>query len=378
MTQLAAGVIHYCHVDPEGDRPAPSRATEWRGFIGLVDTVTAAGMPPPDAYGALLARWQRVQHAVVGDRRTMAARLKDAVLSGTGPGSDDLEGLLAAALSERHATASELQAGLLSEVRDQVLGQLRDLYAPVARRHYAVLASRFDSAAQAFTRCAAIIPPDSLPNQVINTKPKTLRAWREAAGYADQLDQLIEPLCAAAELVRPLTSPSGIGSDRNHFLLPLCADITDVHRRVAWHAWSGLPAPQPPGVLTRAQMEAPPPEPLANRCGRWARLISVGAIIRAHPNPAELELFDLLKPIGVKRVPARNKAAYVRVDPEGDLNAPRRRGPTSILLDRLSGFRRRADEPDVEPDIDDTFADADTEPREEPQPYRYRGDRGEA
>lgn len=370
--------IYYAHPDLEADRPARSRAIEWSGFLQLVAAVASAGLPPPPAYTALLDRYGRVQAFAISDQRVMAARLSDAVLSG---GDADVEGLFAAALSERFSTGSELQAGLLSEVRDRVQGELGAIVRPNARKNYVTLAGRFDAAATGFTKCAAIIPPDTAPDLVINQKSKVLEAWRDAERYAAQLDELLESLSCASELVRGVDQPSGLGRDRNYYLLPLCCDVEDIHRRLAWHAWIGQPAPRPVGVLTREQLEQKPAEPLHNRCGRWARMIGVGAVIRAHPDPSSLELFDMLKPVGVELVQtAPHKRAYVQVDPEGDISAPRRRGPASMLLDKLAPFRRREPEPEPEPDILATIAgtdDDDSEPRISPQPHRFRGDRGE-
>ena len=251
----------------------------------------------------------------------------------------------------------ELAAGLLSENRDQVLCQLREIYSRVALRNFRAVAGRFDNAADKFTRCACIIPPDTKPDQVINDKPKVVEAWRQAETHAAELDQLLEPLCCSAELVRGLDQPSGIGGNREYFLLPLTVDATDLHRRVVWHAWTGLPLPKL-GGLTRESMQAPPPKPVHNRCGKWARMLAIGGIIRA-ADPSSVELFNPLQPVGVKLVQtAANKAGYVRFDPEGDRDAPRRRGPGSLLLDRLSPFRRRnTDGDETTVDLLDTVAD---------------------
>lgn len=343
--------------------PMASRALEWAAFLRLVDTV---GIAPPPRYGELLASYGRIQAAAISGH-TMQTRLTSAVLHGGR--DDDYEMLLAAALSERYAAASQLQAGLLSEVRDQVLDALRRVYAEVAAANYAKLRTRFDSTADKFTACACVVDPDCRPGVVINAKPKIVQAWRDAETHAGELDQLLEPLSAAAELVRPLHKPSGLGSDRAPFLLPLVANTDGLHRRQTWHAWLDITPPRPvsPGLTSEA-MEAPAPSVQNTRCGRWARLIRLGAELRANADPENMELFDLLAPIGVKlEQVAPNKAAYVRHDPEDDRAPKQRRSPGSVLLDRLAPFRRRNTDGETV-DILDTVPDtngADAPPARE-------------
>ena len=261
MAQLAPTPIRYIPAEPA--EPMPHRGRDWRGYVALIREVTAAGLPTA-------ARLRRIAGPVrhrsrsrsPADGREGQRALAAAIISGGG----DIPALHGQAVAMRLAAASELQASMFDEVRAQVLDALRAIYAKVADKYYRQLAACFDDAADKFTACARAIPPDSLPAQIINQNRKIVEAWKDAETHANQLDALVEPLSAAAELVRPLTSPSGIGSDRNPLLINLCCDVDGVHRRVAWHSWIGLPAPQPVGGLTRAQMEEKPPEPLANRC----------------------------------------------------------------------------------------------------------------
>ena len=253
MAQLAPTPIRYIPAEPA--EPMPHRGRDWRGYVALIREVTAAGYPPPPGYGELLARFGIEADLVVSDGREGQRALAAAIISGGG----DIPALHGQAVAMRLAAASELQASMFDEVRAQVLDALRAIYAKVADKYYRQLAACFDDAADKFTACARAIPPDSLPAQIINQNRKIVEAWKDAETHANQLDALVEPLSAAAELVRPLTSPSGIGSDRNPLLINLCCDVDGVHRRVAWHSWIGLPAPQPVGGLTRAQMEEKPP-----------------------------------------------------------------------------------------------------------------------
>jgi hypothetical protein len=106
-------------------------------------------------------------------------------------------------------------------------------------------------------------------------------------------------------------------------------------------------------------MTAPPTDqPVGSRCGRWGRLLAVGAEIRAHPNPPEMVLFGAPQPIMVAPVPERNRAVLRRVDPEGPLPAETpKRGPLSRLRDAF----RHTDEAEPEPvDLLDTFLGDDS------------------
>jgi hypothetical protein len=199
--------IHYVHA--ESAEPMVSRALSWAGFTALVRAVTDAGLPPPAQYLALMDRFARLQAIAAGDGRAMQHRLTEAVTHGT---DVDLVDLFAAALSERTSTASERQAELLGEVRDAVLHQGRALIATSAERNYRTLADRFDNIAAEFTHCARIIDPATPSDRVMDADTKTLEAWRDGARVAAQLDELVEPLASAAELVRRLDQPSGFGT----------------------------------------------------------------------------------------------------------------------------------------------------------------------
>ncbi len=334
--------------------PTPSRALEWGGFLRLVDTVAAAGFPPPPEFAGVRERFGAVQQIAAGDGRAMQRQLTDAVISGGTPG---LTALFVAALAERAASATDWQADLVREIRNVVLKELRDIYGTVAGKNYRALAARFDVAADRFAKCARVIDPAAAASAVVDSNRKTLQAWRDAAALAGELDALVEPLACAAELVRPLHMPSGLGVSRDPLLLPLVADVDGLHRRVIWHAWLDLLPPQPPATgLTRAMLEAPPPAPQQTRCGRWARLVSVSATLRAHPRPSEMQLYDPARPI-ITTVPAGERW-FKRIDPEGPL--PPEPGPGLLrrMADTLTG-RRPEPEPEPEIDIHDTVADAD-------------------
>jgi len=350
---LAPGVgIRWMFNDTE--TPMASRALAWAGFIRLVRTVAEAGIAPPPQYEALLARYEKLAAAVT-DGGTLQRRLTEAVLGGA---DADLAALFAAALAERHAAGSELRAGLLGEVREHVLDALRKAYAPGAARAYAQLADQFDRAATDFTRAANIIDPGAPADAVVSANQKTLGAWHGALTAAGQLDALLEPLCAAAELVRGLDQPSGLGLDRTPFLLALCADTDGLHRRVVWHAWHDLPEPRPvDGTLKVEDLEPRDDSPLNTRGGKWTRLLAVSAEIRAHPRPSEMPLFGAPEPLGWKptMTPGMRRPELRRFDPHGPLPAdpPKRR-----LRDL---FKRTPNEPEPPVDIMSTVLLDDNE-----------------
>jgi hypothetical protein len=174
---------------------------------------------------------------------------------------------------------------------------------------------------------------------------------------ATRLDELVEPLSAASELVRGLNQPSGLGVSRVPYLLPLTCDSEGIHRRVIWHAWMDWAPPRPPSNgLTLESMEQDRGDVVQNtRCGRWSRLLAAGASLRANPAPASMEMFGRLQPLSVTPTmrPGQRRPLLVLTDPEGPLPAqtPKRR-----LRDL---FKRTPDEPEPV-DLLDTFLGDDS------------------
>jgi hypothetical protein len=278
----------------------------------------------------------------------MAARLTEAVLRDGG----DIPGLYAAALAEHSAAAPDV----LEPLHGAVLAEFQRIYAPHAKAHYRVLRDRFDKAARAFAACAKLVDPGTGADAVIGDG-HALQAWKDAATYADHLDSLLEPLAAAAELVRGPAEPSGLGVARTPFLLPLCADLDGVHKRRAWEAWTDTPETRAGPLTTPAIAAQPAPEP--TRCGRWCRLFRIGAVIRAIEDPVGMELYGFPGPFGVKQVtpptgPADNprRPEWIPFDSEDDQVA-QPKGP----LAKLRAMARRHGLP--EPDLLTTVADAD-------------------
>ena len=214
-------------------------------------------------------------------------------------------------------------------------------------------------------RAADSIDPGTDAGDVVNAGDRKLKAWRDALGFATELDQLL-----------PRWPPPPTGSachfaDRygrvpRRFTLPLVADIGEIHKRIAWASWLDSPEPKPldpdspAGVLSiEAMMASPTDQPVtpATRCGRWTRLWRAGAELRAHPDPAGLVLFGQAAPVAIVPIWDGFKRRHVltRVDPEGPLeSAPRRR-----LRDLFK--RRTPDEPEppAEVNLADTFLGTD-------------------
>jgi hypothetical protein len=340
MTTIAAPT-RFVHSE-NSDEPLESRCLTLRGFLTLVDTLTAAGLAPPPEFQELSARLARLGEAVANGR-TMQHRLTQAVVYGNGA---DIEALYSSALAEHSAAAPDVIGPLHAEA----LAHAQRLYADSAANHYVTLARRFNASANAFAKCCALIDPATPSSEVINEHPNTVQAWRDAQEHAQALSGLVEPLVCAAEILRA-GQPSGLGGSRTALELPLLADLDGVHRRAAWCAWSDEPEPKA-GPLT-TEMRPEPHQP--TRCGRWARLVAIGATLRAHENPELLELYSGPPPFAIKQVtppgPGDNprKAQWQRVDPcDAELEANPPKGP----LARLRAMARRHDMP--EPNIVDT------------------------
>lgn len=354
-SKFAPTPIRWVFNEDANAEPLANRGGGLSGLLRLTSCVAGAGATLPPEFTALRDRFTGFCTEAAGGANVLFDKLSDALLSG----HDDAWIWFGACVSQAGAGAVEQRAEALARLHGVAEGALRGLYAPIARPVYAGLAHKFDTAADAFAGAASIIDPAADPGEVVNAGQRTLQAWRAAATLAAELDSLLEPLCAASELLRGPHQPSGLGTSRDAYLLALVADTTGLHARQVWHAFRDWPEPRPvsPGESIQAMTAAPTNQPVGSRCGRWGRLLAVGAALRAHPDPAQLVLFGQPQPVGVKPVAARNKAQLVRFDPEGDLpaEAPPKR--------RLRDLFRRPDEAPAEPNIFDTILLTDDEGR---------------
>jgi hypothetical protein len=141
--------------------------------------------------------------------------------------------------------------------------ELLEVYAPVAKPIYAKAAEKFDATATAFSSAASVVDCESPAVQMVNRPDVERTGWTQAESLAAKLTTLVPVVSTAASL-------GGIdGIDPNvpndTVLLPLVCDPADRHRRRIWEAFT-IKDPQNDG-----------------RCGRWGRLLKVGATIRACP-----------------------------------------------------------------------------------------------
>jgi len=345
-SKLAPG-IWYCFDPATNTEPMPNRGADLPGLLKLTAVVAAAGCALPAEYVAMRDRFQGFSQLAASHAPTMLERLIDALRTGQG----DPELWFAAAMAGAGPGHIERRSEVLSMLHTAMEGHLRVLYERVAAPNYRALSKRFNEAAAGFMRAADVIDPGTDAAAVVNAGDRALRAWRDAAAFASQLDNLLPALTAAAELARPVTSPTGLGVSRDVFTLPLAADVDDIHSRVAWHAWLDWPQPTPVNtVLSIESMTAPPTDqPIGTRCGRWTRLWRIDAGIRAHPSPAELVLHGQPQPVGVKEtmLPGHRRPVLAKYDPEGEL--PTAAPPKRRLRDL---FRRTAEATPAEPEVD--------------------------
>jgi hypothetical protein len=314
--------MRYVFDEASDDTPRPSRTRELRPYLGLVDQLAGAGLPPPDEFQRHRERLGELQGAVADGHR-MRDRLAEAVLGDGG----DIPGLYAAALAE--ASGASAAPDVLEPLHGRILAAMQAVYAPSAQAHYRVLRDRFNTTAKAFASCAKLVDPGTGADAVIGDS-HALEAWRDAAVHAAALDDLVEPVVAAAELVRGPGEPSGLGVSRAPLEIGLfVGDLEYLHRRQLWAAWLDQPVPQV-GPLTTPALK-PPTQSEPTRGGRWTRLHRIGAPIRCVGDPVGMDLYGAPQPMGVKQVTQPAGAAdnprrpeWVRFDPEDEATPPRR------------------------------------------------------
>ncbi|OBH35398.1 hypothetical protein A5692_11615 [Mycobacterium sp. E342] len=364
-SRFAPGVIRYCFDETTDHTPMPNRSVGLTGLLKMTGLVAESGCVLPPTFVEMRDRFLAFSQLAATAAPIMTGRLFASLRDGTG----DPALWFSCAMAEAGAGSVERRSEVLAVVHDAMEAELRGLYMPVAQAHYRELASKFDTAAQGFERCARVVDPGADPGEVVNARDKTVRAWRDALAFAGQLDGLLPALTAAAELVRPVTLPTGLGVSRDVFELPLVADVDGIHKRIAWASWKDWAEPKPLNPDTPAlsieSVTAEPPDTVQNtRCGRWTRLVRCDAVIRAHPDPGELVLFGQAAPIVVAPVWDGHARRHLlrRIDPEGEVPNPDapKRGPLSRLRD---AFRRIPDQPEAEaePDVLSTVAFDDPE-----------------
>lgn len=108
---------------------------------------------------------------------------------------------------------------------------------------------------------------------------------RSAPQLAEQLDGLLDPLAAAAELCGAPSTLMDMTFDPALIKLPLTVDLSGQHRRRLYRCWRGLPREEPDEPLTASLPEAPPP----SRCRRWSKLFYECGHDMARHDPEDID-----------------------------------------------------------------------------------------
>ncbi len=192
------------------------------------------------------------------------------------PTGADIATLRAAALAEEAADSGD-EASVTSVVSSAVLAELVSLYQPVGQRNYKTIADRFDQAARSFTAAVSIYDPAVDSSAVIRLSERERSAWLGAEVCANELDELLQPLAAAAFLAGAPGAICVLNEDAAALQLPLTVDVDKLHVRKAWAAWADT----------------------TTRCGRWAAIHPLGAKIRANGSPDRLQPYAQPQPLTV-------------------------------------------------------------------------------
>jgi hypothetical protein len=275
------------------------RIGDVRAFLDHIDELGRYGAPMPKKLGRIRAAWD----AVNLDPGSARERLAEAIAEGR---ADDVPDLL--------ITVVVAQSGNVTEIKNVIANRVKTALVSTWEREgakpaYAKLASDFDTAAAKLTACAELVdiqaPADAL---VRNRVPKqAMEAWLAAREHEAELDRLLPVLARAAEMLpMPIgkRTTSGDDSKPGDWLLALCCDPGDAHRRRVWEAWQAKGAG-----------------------GRWGKLLALGARLRAHPEPSDFEVYERPIPTVVHQEVSRagsiSGVKQWREDPEDALHARR-------------------------------------------------------
>jgi hypothetical protein len=215
-------------------------------------------------------------------------QLARAILDGAP--DDEIARLRGISFAEWHPTHPDSQ---LHIVNGAVHGQLCKLYTPVAAKHYGSLRQKFDEIAGRFAKCAAAVDVE-LPGDDTPYLTEAARdSWVAAPALATHLDDLTHPLGCAAALAGGPAELVTLDEAHPAFELPLVADLGRLHRRLVWEAAEAT-----------------------GRTRRWGPLVKLGARLRAHPRPGELQPYERPQPLAVELGPG-NKVRWF--DPHGPI-----------------------------------------------------------
>lgn len=275
------------------------------GKIGLVgdllrnvDALAAHGVKAPERFTQVRHAWE----AVSLNSDLMQSKLSQAVASGR---VDEVPELLMAVAISRSANLVEIRKAVAGDTHRALLTIWLNEAAEAA---YKKIADAFEDAAKKLMESASIVnieaPAESLVGERLSSEQQ--EAWLEARQYAARLDELLEPLRIAAEFLVPRSQRQwGLHDGKmQDWVLALCADPGNAHRRRVWSAWESKGA-----------------------CGRWGKLLDLGVTLRAHPAPRDFELYSRPRPVEVRHETSRKGGItgtrQYRVDPEDALYAER-------------------------------------------------------
>jgi hypothetical protein len=336
--------LHWCY--DSAPEPPRNKNLELAGHVGLVASTEALCGPPPAAWTTLKGRLDSLSAALASN--TLHRRLTDQVLHGGD--TLDVGALLALAVAEK---AVNVRASIVEDIHREVLAALHQAYQPHAARRSAA-ADKFDKTARRFTELVAVCDPEIDAATALGLDARAQAAYKAAPGVAAELDALIPALSAAA-----LLSNAAPANPAESLEIPLTIDPAGCHRRTIWLGWHQLrQTREPSAVWTLASMTSAE-EPVNARCGRWSGLLAAGATLRAHRNPAELELYAPPPPFQTQQVTppggtADNprKPIRQRFDPcDLEYEQARPRGAKAAL----AWLRRRHDIPENDVDVLSTF-----------------------
>src|SRR5262249_6085567 len=162
--------------------------------------------------------------------------LRDRLVAAIVDGSDaDIPALRAAA----HAEESAVPGRVTSKVRAAVLVRMVEIYDEVALGNYGRVAEVFNDWASKFATTAAAVDVETDDADMVDKSDRDRKSWLDSQRFATQLTRLMSALHAAAQLTGkvPEAVKKRDGGGRDAVLIPLCANISDKHRRVVWEAW---------------------------------------------------------------------------------------------------------------------------------------------
>lgn len=124
---------------------------------------------------------------------------------------------------------------MVGVVRSAVLDRLLATWEPYAVEAYGKVAAAGDKAGADFATAAHKCNPEASADVLVGRDGPTQKAWLGSLDAAAELDKLLPVLTAAAELTGAVVVPR---KGTEVVLIPLTIDVTDVHRRRLWKAFT--------------------------------------------------------------------------------------------------------------------------------------------